>query len=79
VAKRCACLTRPLNHRKHFVRLACTVSALLDGAAALVWMPGGRLRVVWDFTIGDHRIIAINLVADLERLRTMDLVILEDR
>jgi RNA polymerase sigma factor (sigma-70 family) len=49
--------------------------ALLDGMAAAVWMPGGRLRVVWDFTTTGDRITAIDLIADPERLRELDLVI----
>lgn len=51
--------------------------ALLDGAAALAWMPGGRLRVVWDFSTSGDRITAIDLIADPERLRQLDLVILD--
>ena len=53
--------------------------ALLDGAAAAVWMPGGRLRVVWDFTTTADRITAIDLIADPERLRSINLVILDDQ
>jgi RNA polymerase sigma factor (sigma-70 family) len=53
--------------------------ALLDGAAAAVWMPGGRLRVVWSFTTGEDGITAIDLIADPERLPQLDLVILEGR
>jgi RNA polymerase sigma-70 factor (ECF subfamily) len=49
--------------------------ALLDGAAALAWMPGGRLRVVWDFTTSGDRITAIELIADPERLGQINLVI----
>jgi RNA polymerase sigma-70 factor, ECF subfamily len=48
---------------------------LLDGAAAAAWMPGGRLRVVWDFTTSEDRITAIDLIADPERLRQINLVI----
>jgi hypothetical protein len=49
--------------------------ALLDGAAAAVWMPGGRLRVVWDFSTSGDRITAIDLIADPERLPQINLVI----
>jgi RNA polymerase sigma factor (sigma-70 family) len=51
--------------------------ALLDGAAALAWMPGGRLRVVWDFSTSGDRITTIDLIADPERLRQLDLVIVD--
>ena len=49
--------------------------ALLDGAAAAVWLTAGRPRVVYSFTIGDERIIAIDLIADPPRLRELDLAI----
>jgi hypothetical protein len=38
-------------------------------------MPGGRPRVVLDFTTSGHRITAIDLIADPDRLRHLDLVI----
>ena len=50
--------------------------ALLNGAAAAVWAPGGRPRVVFGFTIARGRIVAIDLVADPERLGRLDLVVL---
>ncbi len=49
--------------------------ALLDGAAAAVWMPGGSLRVVWAFATDGDRITAIELIAEPERLRRLDLAI----
>lgn len=52
--------------------------ALLDGAAAAVWMPGGRPRVVWAFTTSGDTITAIDLIATPERLRNIDLVIPQD-
>jgi RNA polymerase sigma factor (sigma-70 family) len=52
--------------------------APLDGAAAAVWMPGGRPRVVLDFTTSGHRIIAIDVIANPDRLRHLSLVIPED-
>jgi hypothetical protein len=51
--------------------------ALLDGAAAVVWIHGGELKVVYDFTTDGDRITAVDLIADPERLRQLDLVILE--
>jgi RNA polymerase sigma-70 factor, ECF subfamily len=53
--------------------------ALLDGAAAGVWMPGGRLLVVWAFTTARGRITEIDLIADPERLRGLDLVAADRR
>ena len=52
--------------------------ALLHGTAAAVWMPGGRPRVVLDFTTSGNRITAVELIANPERLREIDLVIPED-
>jgi hypothetical protein len=52
--------------------------ALLDGAAAVVWMPGGRLRVVYGFTTSGGKITAIDLVAGTGRLLELDLVISSD-
>jgi RNA polymerase sigma-70 factor, ECF subfamily len=49
--------------------------ALLDGLAAAVWMPGGQLRVVWKFTTSDDGITGIDLIADPDRIRGLDLVV----
>jgi RNA polymerase sigma-70 factor (ECF subfamily) len=43
-----------------------------------VWAPGGRPRVVFGFTILRGKIVAIDLVADPEHLRRLDLAILND-
>jgi RNA polymerase sigma factor (sigma-70 family) len=51
--------------------------AFLDGAAAAVWMAGDRPRVVYDFTVSDDRIVAIDLIADPDRLSRLDLAILD--
>jgi hypothetical protein len=61
-----------------FLRQArATRAVLLDGMPAATWAPGGRPRVVLDFTISGERITAIDLIADPERLRQLDLVIPE--
>ena len=52
--------------------------ALVDGAAGLVWAPGGRPRVVFNFTITRGKIVAIEMVADPERLRQLDLAVLKE-
>ena len=52
--------------------------ALVNGAAGAVWAPGGRPRVVFGFTITGGKIVEIELVADPERLRQLDLAILSD-
>ena len=50
--------------------------ALVDGVPGLVWAAGGRPRVVFGFTITDGRIVAIDMVADPERIVQLDLSIL---
>jgi RNA polymerase sigma factor (sigma-70 family) len=52
--------------------------ALVNGAPGAVWAPGGRPRVVFAFTIADGKIVGIELLADPERLRRLDLAILGD-
>jgi RNA polymerase sigma-70 factor, ECF subfamily len=52
--------------------------ATIDGAAGLVWAPGGTPRVAFAFTIADGRIVGIDVVADAERLGQLDLEILDE-
>jgi RNA polymerase sigma-70 factor, ECF subfamily len=48
--------------------------ALVDGAVGAVWAPGGKPRFVFAFTIRDGKIVAINILADPERLSRLDVV-----
>jgi RNA polymerase sigma-70 factor (ECF subfamily) len=50
----------------------------VNGVAGLAWAPGGRPRVVFNFTIAAGKIVAIDLLADAERLEQLDLTILDD-
>jgi RNA polymerase sigma-70 factor (ECF subfamily) len=52
--------------------------ALVNGAAGLVWASGGRPRVVFGFTIRRAKIVEIDMIADPERLRRLDLAVLND-
>ncbi len=52
--------------------------ALVNGATGLVWAPGGQPRVVFEFTTKGGKIVEIDLVADAERLRQLDLAVLND-
>jgi RNA polymerase sigma-70 factor (ECF subfamily) len=62
-----------------FVRRARGATpALLDGAAALVWLVDGAPRVVYAFTAGEDAITGIELIADPVRVRELDLVILDE-
>ncbi len=49
--------------------------ALVDGAAGLVWAPAGRRRGVVRCTTRNGKIIAFELVADPERMRQLDIVL----
>ncbi|MGI5401986.1 sigma-70 family RNA polymerase sigma factor [Streptomyces sp. CA-135486] len=50
--------------------------ALINGAAGLVWAPGGQPRVVFGFTIRQGRIAEIDILADPEQLALLDLEVL---
>ncbi len=52
--------------------------ALVNGAVGLVWAPRGRPRVVFGFTITRGKIVEIDMLADPERLRQLDLAVLND-
>jgi len=49
--------------------------ALIDGAPAAVGLRGGRPRIALLFTFSADRIVAIEVVAEPERLATLDLVV----
>jgi RNA polymerase sigma factor (sigma-70 family) len=51
-------------------------AALVNGAAGAVWAPGGRPRVVFAFTVARSKIVAIDMLADAERLSRLELTIL---
>jgi RNA polymerase sigma factor (sigma-70 family) len=59
-------------------RARFTRPALVNGAAGAVWAPGGRPRVVFGITITGGKVVGIELLADPERLRELDLVVLDD-
>jgi RNA polymerase sigma factor (sigma-70 family) len=52
--------------------------ALVNGTVGLVWASRGQPRVVFGLTIADGKITAIDLVADPERLRQLDVAVLDD-
>ncbi|MFI6044389.1 sigma-70 family RNA polymerase sigma factor [Nocardia sp. NPDC051321] len=47
--------------------------ALIDGRAGAVWSVGGTPRVVFDVTVSDGRIVAIDLLADPDTLDQLEL------
>ena len=51
---------------------------LVNGAVGVIVAPRGRLLMVLDFTVKDGKIVAIDAIADPERLRQLDLAMLTD-
>jgi RNA polymerase sigma-70 factor (ECF subfamily) len=49
--------------------------ALVNGAPGLAWARGGRPRAAMSFTVRRGKIVAIDLIAETERIRQLDLVI----
>src|SRR5215212_8410374 len=52
--------------------------ALVNGAVGVVVAPRGRLLMVLGFTISGGKIVEIDAIADPERLRQLDLAVLDD-
>jgi RNA polymerase sigma factor (sigma-70 family) len=48
--------------------------ALIDGAPGMMWAQGGKIRVVFDFTIVGSTIAAIEMIEDPEHLAQLDVV-----
>jgi RNA polymerase sigma-70 factor (ECF subfamily) len=53
--------------------------ALVDGAVGAVWAAGGKPRAVFDFTIVDGKIVAIDLLGEAALLQELDVQILDDQ
>jgi RNA polymerase sigma-70 factor (ECF subfamily) len=51
--------------------------ALVDGVPGAAWAPDGRPRAVFDFTIADGRIVAVDLIADPPELARLEVVLLD--
>ena len=52
--------------------------ALIDGDVGIVSAPAGVLQVVLTLTIKDRRVVAIDVIADKDRLRRLELAVLPD-
>jgi RNA polymerase sigma factor (sigma-70 family) len=53
--------------------------ALVNGSVGIIWAPAGQLQVVLALTVsGEHRITAIDVIADPDRLRGLRLAVLPD-
>ncbi|MFJ2032258.1 RNA polymerase sigma factor SigJ [Streptosporangium sp. NPDC087985] len=61
-----------------FTQLAPFVRpALINGAAGVVVVAGGRALSIMGFTVAEGKIVAIDVIADPERLRQLDLAVLD--
>ncbi|HEV7936315.1 MAG TPA: hypothetical protein VGP70_28905 [Actinomadura sp.] len=58
-------------------RVRFTQPALVNGAVGLVMAPRGKLFLVLGFTITDDKVTEIDIIADPERLRDLDLAALD--
>ena len=59
-------------------RARFTQPALVNGSVGLVMAPRGRLFLVLGFTIVGDRITGLDVIADPDRLRALDLAVLDD-
>ena len=51
--------------------------ALVNGAAGLVFAPGGRLSRALSFKIAGGKVVEVEIITDPERLRHLDLKVLD--
>ena len=58
-------------------RVQFTQPALVNGTVGLVMAPYGRLHLVLTFTITDGKVAGIDIIANPDRLRTLDIAVLE--
>ena len=58
-------------------RARAAQAALVNGSVGVVVAPRGRLMMVLDFTIRDGKIVAIDVIADPERLGELELAVLD--
>ncbi|MFF0729667.1 sigma-70 family RNA polymerase sigma factor [Streptomyces sp. NPDC004134] len=58
-------------------RAQFTGPALIDGGVGLVMAPLGRMRLLLSFTVADGLITEIDVIADADRLREVELGVLE--
>ena len=50
--------------------------ALVDGLPGLVWAPGGTVRSVIDLLVRDGRVVAVEVLAELDAVRALELELL---
>ena len=54
-------------------RALAATAALIDGKVGVMWAVGGRPKVVWDFTVENGTVIAIDMIADPDLLDRLEL------
>jgi RNA polymerase sigma factor (sigma-70 family) len=64
--------------RQAFTSSRLSRPALINGAAGVVVAPHGQPQFVMAFTVADGKILAIDVLSDPERLRRLDLAVLDD-
>ena len=52
--------------------------AIIDGAVGIAWAVGGRLKVAWDFTISDNKVVHIAMLDAPDSLDDLDLTMLHE-
>jgi RNA polymerase sigma factor (sigma-70 family) len=52
--------------------------ALIDGLVGMTWAPGGHPKAVFDLTIVNDRIVAVELILDPDDIADLDVVLLDD-
>ncbi|HEX7833521.1 MAG TPA: sigma-70 family RNA polymerase sigma factor [Thermoanaerobaculia bacterium] len=57
-------------------RATGSLLAIIDGEPGLVWAPGGQTRVAFAFTFANDQIAGVELIADPDTLRELDLTII---
>lgn len=68
-----------VEQARNFVKRARFAQpALVNGAAGIVVAPRGRLLLVAIFVVKDAKIVEIDVIGDPERLRQLDLAVLDD-
>jgi RNA polymerase sigma-70 factor (ECF subfamily) len=55
-------------------RALAAVPALVDGVVGVMWAVNGTPKVVWDLTIAEGSVVAIEMIADPDRLTALDVV-----
>jgi Sigma-70, region 4 len=59
-------------------RAESTRPVLVNGAVGLAWFQDGQPAIAFDFTVGNLKIVEIEIIADPDRLRRLDLAGLDD-